>query len=78
MDVLYNQLVKITGSIQQLKIKDRLLPHIFVGLESDGSIINGINPIEPIDKIESIEITPDDEKEMQEFLVKNNGRVLNL
>lgn len=76
IDILYNQPVKITGSIQQVRIKDKQFPCIFVGLESDGSIINDINPIEPVEKVESVVITDDDKKEMQEFLIKNDGRVL--
>ena len=78
INVLYNQLVKITGSIQQVKVKDKLLPHIFVGLESDGSVINGIDPIEPVEKVESVEITPKDEEEFQEFRTEcaNNGKTI--
>jgi DNA replicative helicase MCM subunit Mcm2 (Cdc46/Mcm family) len=70
INVLYNELVKVTGSIQQIRVKDKLLPHVFVGLESDGSIINDISPIEPFEKEESVEITPKDEEEFQEFYIK--------
>ncbi|MGC2570590.1 MAG: hypothetical protein WA364_03690, partial [Candidatus Nitrosopolaris sp.] len=58
INVLYNELVKVTGSVQQIRVRDKLLPHVFVGLESDGSVINGIDPIEPVEKEESIKITP--------------------
>jgi len=63
VDVLYNQAVKVIGSIQQVKVKDRLLPHIFVGLESD----NGVDHIEAVEKIESIEITDEDKLKRKNF-----------
>jgi DNA replicative helicase MCM subunit Mcm2 (Cdc46/Mcm family) len=75
IDVLYNQQVKVTGSIQQVKVKDKLLPHIFVGLESDSWYkTNGVNAIEPAEQIESVEITDDDRKKMWEFLTKKNDK----
>jgi DNA replicative helicase MCM subunit Mcm2 (Cdc46/Mcm family) len=74
-DVPWNEPVKIIGSIQRVKVKDRLLPHIFVGLGSDGSTTDNTNPIERIEEIEPIEITPDDEKKIQEFLIQNKGKV---
>lgn len=77
IDVLYNQQVKITGSIQQVRVKDKNLSHIFVGLESDDWYKNhGVNPIEPVEKIVEIELTYDDKKNMQEFLVQNKDKVL--
>jgi hypothetical protein len=76
IDVLYNQAVKVIGSIQQVKVKDRLLPHIFVGLEPDGCITNGLNHIEPVEKIESIEITGEDKKKFNEFRIQNEDKIL--
>ena len=76
MDVPYVAEVKIIGSIQRVKIKDKLLPHLFVGLESDDSTTNDFNPIECPDRIELVVITPDDEKKIQEFVIQNKGRVL--
>jgi DNA replicative helicase MCM subunit Mcm2 (Cdc46/Mcm family) len=76
LETEYTEQVIITGSIQRVRVKDKLLPHIFVGLGSDGSTTNGFNPVEYMDKRESTEITPDDEKKIQEFLIQNKGREL--
>jgi DNA replicative helicase MCM subunit Mcm2 (Cdc46/Mcm family) len=70
-DVPWNEPVKIIGSIQQVRVKDKFLPHVFVGLGPDGT-----NPIERVEEIESTEITLDDEKKIQEFHNKNKPRVL--
>jgi DNA replicative helicase MCM subunit Mcm2 (Cdc46/Mcm family) len=75
-DVPWNEPVKIIGSIQHVRVKDKLLPHIFVGLGPDGSTTDDTNPIERVEEIESTEITPDDEKKIQEFRDKNKPRVL--
>ena len=56
----YTEQVIITGSIQHVRVKDKSLRHIFVGLESDGSTTNGFDPVEYTDKRESAEITQDD------------------
>jgi MCM P-loop domain len=71
--VPWNEPVKITGSIQRVQVKDKLLPHLFVGLGSDDSTTK---PIEHIDEIESVEITEEDKKKIQEFVIRNKDRVL--
>jgi hypothetical protein len=69
-DVPWNEPIKITGSIERINVKSQLLPHIFVGLRSEGAGIGRTN------EVESIEIEEGDPEKVQEFLTKNKGRVL--
>jgi len=71
MNVSIGEQVIITGSIQKVRVKDKLLPYVFVGLEP----VN-VSSIEYVNKRESIELTETEEKEMQEFVKKNKGREL--
>jgi DNA replicative helicase MCM subunit Mcm2 (Cdc46/Mcm family) len=73
-NVSYLEQVIITGSLQRVRVKDKLLPHVFVGLDTPTP--NGVNPIEYVNKKESVELTIDDEKKIQEFAIQNKGREL--
>jgi DNA replicative helicase MCM subunit Mcm2 (Cdc46/Mcm family) len=71
MDVLWNEPVRITGSIQHVSIKGKVLPHIFVGLRSEDE-----KAIDPINEIDIIEITDKDEIDIQIFADQNRGNIL--
>jgi replicative DNA helicase Mcm len=70
-NVSIGEQVIITGSIQKVRMRDKLLPYAFAGLEP-----TNVNAIEYVNKRESIELTEIEEKEMREFVKKNKGREL--
>jgi DNA replicative helicase MCM subunit Mcm2 (Cdc46/Mcm family) len=70
-NVSFGEQVIVTGSLQRVKIKDKLLPHVFVGLDPSTP-----NAIEYVNKKESVELTRTDEKEIQGFAIQNKGREL--
>ena len=85
IEIPWNEPIKITGSIEKVNIKGKLLSHIFVGLPrvsgesgsgSEDDVNSPTNSIEYIDEIESVEITPEDEKKFQDFLTEHKGKVL--
>jgi DNA replicative helicase MCM subunit Mcm2 (Cdc46/Mcm family)/transcriptional regulator with XRE-family HTH domain len=82
LDTEYTEQVIVTGSIQHMKVKDKQLSHIFVGLNEgpievigpDGPV--AFDPVEYMDKRESVEVTSADMKKIQEFATKHKGREL--
>jgi DNA replicative helicase MCM subunit Mcm2 (Cdc46/Mcm family) len=72
-NVSIGEQVIVTGTIQKVRVKDKLLTYVFVGLDP-----TNVNAIEYVNKKESIELTEADEKEIQEFLNKNGSAVIAL
>jgi replicative DNA helicase Mcm len=70
-NVSIGEQVIVTGTIQKVRVKDKLLTYVFVGLDP-----TNVNAIQYVNKRESIELSETDEKEIQEFVKKNKDREL--
>lgn len=64
---------RVTGSLQRVSFKDKASLCLFVGLYP---LPNDLKAIEFLNKEEPTELTPEDRKEIQEFITQNKGKEL--